>query len=120
MKRMIVMFFLSGAALLCAISGNIPLKGDLQGGGTVKNPTLTPLIEAYQNAGSIEITFLNDLGKLQIVVCDQNDEEAYAMGVDTSVVSSLPISTDGWSAGTYTLMITDGQGGYLIGYFVID
>ena len=119
MKRIIAIICLAGAALLYAHSGNIPLYGDLGGGGIVKNPVQTPQVEVYQDANGIEITFACNLGKLKITVTDQFDAVVFTQTVDTAANSSLPIDTGGWNAGTYTLTITDGQGN-LEGIFVIN
>ena len=39
--------------------------------------------------------------------------------VNTTADSNLPIDTGSWPQGEYTLRITDGMGGSLIGCFVI-
>jgi len=119
MKRLIAMICLAGATLLCVQSGNIPLRGSLAG-GLVKNPLQTPLVEVYQDTGSIELSFLCNLGKLTITVTDQYNEEVYGQSIDTSAVGNLIIDTNGWESGEYTLLIMDGQGGYLEGCFLID
>ena len=117
MKRLMMMICLAGVAFFSAHSGNVLLYGGLMGGG-LKSPG--DPVEVFQNPGSIEITFLCNLGKLTIVVTDQSGNEVYRQGVDATVGSSLPIDTSGWSAGEYTLLISDGQGGSLEGNFEIE
>jgi len=116
MKRLLMLICLTGAALLCVHSGNVPLQGDLQGGG-LKSPG--DPVEVFQNPGSIEVSFWCNFGKLSIVVKDQNSNEVYNQGIDATAGSSLPIDTGGWAAGEYTLLISDGQGGSLVGIFEI-
>jgi len=117
MKRLLMFICLAGFAFFSVHSGNVPLQGSLQVGG-LKSPG-DPL-EVFQSPGSVEITFLCNLGKLTIVVTDQSCNEVYRQGVDATVGSSLPIDTSGWSAGEYTLLISDGLGGSLEGNFEIE
>jgi hypothetical protein len=119
MKKWVAMFFLAVTTFLNVQSDTIPVKGDLPGGGPQKNPALTPPVEVYQDETGIELTFLCDLGKLNITVTDQINVEVYQQGVDAVEGSKLYIDTTEWSAGEYVLSITDGQGGYLEGSFEI-
>ena len=116
MKRLLMLICLTGAALLCVHSGNVPLQGDLQGGG-LKSPG--DPVEVFQTTGSIEVNFLCNLGKLNIAVTNQNGNVVFNQGIDATAGSSLPINTGGWAADEYTLLISDGQGGSLVGIFEI-
>jgi len=108
---------MAGVALFSAQATNVNLDGNLAGGG-IKSPGHP--VEVFQNQGSVEILFLCNLGKLNIAVYDEYGDDVFAQSVDATAGSSLPVSTNGWSAGEYTLTITDGQGGYLEGSFLID
>ena len=117
MKKFLMLICLAGVAFLSVQSGNVPIQGRLLVGG-LKSPGHP--VEVFQNPGSIEILFLCNLGKLKITVYDEYGDDVFAQSVDATAGSSLPVSTNGWSAGEYTLTITDGQGGYLEGSFLID
>ena len=97
----------------------IPLKGEIPPPQGPKSPS-TSLIEAYQNATSVDLVFNCDLGVLTIEVVDQTGETVYLKKLNAVANGTLSIDTCGWASGEYILMITDGQGGYLEGSFLTD
>jgi len=117
MKRVFVMICLAGIAFLSVQSGNVTLRGRLQGEG-LKSPGEP--VEVFLNPGCIEIFFWCNFGKMNIAVYGQGGNVIYDQGVDATSGSSLPINTNGWASGEYILLITDGQGGSLEGSFLID
>ena len=120
MKRW-MMIFLVGATLFNVQAGNIPLKGELEGGGIMKTPFPTLPVEAWQNDADVQLDFLVDLGALNVmVVADEAGEPVFQTTVKATAGSELNIDTGSWDAGEYTLWITDGLGGSLEGKFVIN
>jgi len=114
------MIVLAGVSLLNVQSGNIPVQGDMGGGGYTKKPSQNPPVEVYQYPASIEVSFLIDLGELGIEALDESGAPVFQAAVKTAAGSSLPIDTGSWAPGKYCLVITDKFGGYLEGYFVIN
>jgi len=118
MKRIFVTIILAGVAFLNAQSGDIPLRGELPGSGNMKTPQDIP-VAAYQYANSVEITFSENLGDLEITVVDASGITVFQTTVNAASGSSVIISTTGWSKGAYTLIIADDAGGCLKGSFNI-
>jgi len=118
MKKVIMLICFTGVSLFYVQSGNVPVKGKLLVGDTMKNPS-SP-VEVFQNSTGIELSFLCDLGDLCIEVTDESGAAVFQTVVKASAGSSLPIDTSSWDTGEYTLVITDKLGGCLEGYFVID
>jgi len=108
------------AGLYVKAETNVALKGKLIGTGPIRNQPQTPPIEAYQNSTSVELAFLVDLGNLNIEVFDETDDIVYQTKVNALAGGSHTINTINWASGEYTLLITDGQGGYLEGVFEIE
>ena len=119
MKRW-MMIFLVGATLFNVQAGNIPLKGNLAGGGPMKTPFPTLPVEAWQNDADIQLTFLVDLGSLNITVADEAGEPVFQTTVNATAGSKWYIDAESWNGGEYTLLIANGTGGYLMGKFVIN
>ena len=120
MKKVMMLICLAGMTLLSVQSGNVPLKGELGGDGTMKNPAPKILVEAYQSATHIQLTFLVDLGVLNITVADETGAPVFQTKVNAAAGSGMDIDTCSLQPGVYTLSITDGLGGSLEGYFVIN
>jgi len=118
MKRFFITLILAGATFLSVQSGNVPLHGQLGGPGPMKEIQEHP-VEAYQNANGVEITFLENLGALEIVVEDESGAKVFQTTVNATAGGTLIINTGGWSKGNYTLIITDEEGGCLKGNFAI-
>ena len=117
MKRSLMILCLAGLAFLSAQSVNVPLYGDLMGGG-LKSPG--DPVEVFQNPGNLEIAFLRNLGDLKIGITDPYGDTVYHTMVNAVAGSLLAIDVSGWSAGAYTLTISNGQGGCLEGKFSIN
>ena len=116
MQRLLMMICWAGLAFLSVQSGNVPLHGILQV-GEVKSPG-NP-VEVFQNLDNLEISFLSNLGDLKIGETDPYGETVYHTMVNAAAGSLLAIDVSGWSAGAYTLTISNGQGA-LQGNFVIN
>ena len=93
----------------------IPLKGALGGG-----PVRTPCVVAYLYATGVEVVFNINLGSLTVEVINEHGDTAFQTTVNAVANGTLPIDTSGWASGEYTLVIMDGQGGYLEGNFLIN
>ena len=117
MKMMMIICFI-GATFFNVQSGNIEMKGKLAGSGPMKNPSQSQ-VEVYQSATDVRITFLVDLGSLNIAVVDESGVPVHQTKVNAVAGSTLTIDIDGWNPGVYTLFITDGNGGCLEGVFEI-
>jgi len=99
---------------------SIVLKGNLEGKGPIRSQTMQSPVVAYQNSTCIQLVFLDDLGKLTISVDDQTGYNIYLTTVNATDGSTLSIDTSSWESGVYTLLITDGLGGFLEGVFEIE
>ena len=93
------------------------LKGQLK--GSEKGAPSQP-IESFQNEDDLELYFLSSLNSLTIKVVNEQDQVVYQKTVNAVAGSSLIIELQGWASGAYTLVITDGLGGYLEGIFQIE
>jgi hypothetical protein len=118
MKKLLMMICLAGLALFYVQADNVPLKGELDGSGGMKNPT-TP-VKAFQNPYSLELNFLCNLGELYIEVYDETGAPVFQTAVKAAAGSDLSIDTNAWESGEYTLVISDKSGGSLEGKFKID
>jgi len=97
----------------------VDLKGKLDVSGPIRNPQ-TPPVEAFQNATDVLLVFNGNLGSLNIEVLDEVGDTVFKTTVNATAGSTLTINTGSWGSGTYTLLITDGLGGYLEGVFEIE
>jgi len=77
-------------------------------------------IEVFQNEDELELYFLSSLALITITVTDEKNGTVYQKTVNATAGSSLTVDMKGWASGEYTLLITDGQGGYLEGVFEIE
>ncbi len=130
MKRILLTVCLSVTVIFCVQSGSIPIRGRLLKPGMMRvgaspasilqandQPATVP-VAAQQNPASVELTFLSDLGNLTIQVVNAQGYTAYQQTVNAAAESRLEIGTQDWTAGTYTILILDGQDGRLEGQFV--
>jgi len=97
---------------------SILLEGKLIGSGPMRNST--PPVEAYQNATDVLLVFNSNLGRLNIEVLDEVGDTVFKTTVNATTGSTLTIDTSSWESGVYTLLITDGLGGFLEGVFEIE
>jgi len=98
------------------IAHPIALKGKLGGNGLIRNQP----VEAYLYDTSVEVIFNIDLGNLNIEVINQTGDTAFQKKVDAKAGGTVTINTIGWEIGEYILVITDEEGEYLEGSFLID
>jgi len=126
MKYIIMISCLSLLGFFCTEKANnkdpnpsIALKGKLEVPGPIRNPQ-TPPVEAFQNATDVLLVFNGNLGSLNIEVLEEVGDTVFKTTVNATTGSTLTINTGSWESGTYTLLITDGLGGYLEGIFEIE
>ena len=115
MKRFVMIICLAGLALLSVHSYNIPLKGQLAGGG----PKNGSPVEAFQNQNDVSITFNTNLGKLKVDISDEFGNTVFLTSVNATNGSSLTIDTYEMDGGVYYITICNGNNECLEGSFVI-
>jgi hypothetical protein len=88
---------------------------------TPSGPMRTPIpITAVQNDGQLEISFMSNVGWVDISVDNDLDIVVYQDGVDTDLTSYVDIDTSSWPPGDYVLTITLANGTRLIGKFSLQ
>lgn len=96
---------------------NIRIRGSLVT-VTVKSLTVVEPVEAYYTGTAVELIFNQSLDNLSVTITGKWGLTFYSNTVNVTAGSCLVIPTENWSAGTYTIRITNGQGGSLEGSFV--
>ncbi len=94
----------------------VRLKGSL-GTISVKSLPATEPVEVYYSDTAVEVMFNKSLGNLTITVTGKWGLTVYSNTVNATAGGSLMIPITNWNAGTYTVRITNGQGGCLEGSF---
>ena len=131
MNRKILLVFCLACVATCSLfyvnagvngfrdqSTPIDLKGKLDGMGEMR--TQGQPVGAFQYDTYVQLNFLVNEGALEIAVADGKNEPVFQTMVNATAGSDLPIDTSNWASGEYTLVITDGLGGSLVGNFVIE
>ena len=126
MKNIFLISCLAFFGIFCEAKTNakittsiIFLKGKLMEPGTIRNPQ-TPPVEAYQNAAGVTLLFNCNIDSLSVEVLNEAGDTVYQTKVNAVAGSTLSINASNWASGTYTLLIADGLGGCLEGYFEIE
>jgi hypothetical protein len=90
---------------------------------TVNTPVLrsapAPAVNAWLSDAQIDLTFLRYLGTVTITVASAQ-ETVYTATVTAEEGVQAVISTQGWSAGNYTIIIVRSNGQTFAGEFEID
>ena len=119
MKKFVSSLFmclLISASTLCAKDDPIILMAEAPSG-----PMRAPIpISASQNDGQLEISFMSNVGWVDISVDNDLDIAVYQDGVDTDLTSYVDIDTSSWPPGDYVLTIALANGTRLIGKFSLQ
>ena len=100
---------------------NILLRGVLLSKpGPVRGSSNIPSIEASQTTASIVLSFLVDLGDLDIdIVKESSGQVVYQTTVDATAGGNLSINTGNWVSGTYYICICNDDNECAEGIFEI-
>ena len=119
MKKIVCSLFiylLVSASAVCAERNPIILMAEIPAG-----PQRAPIpISVTQNDGQLEISFMSNVGWVDISVDNDLDIAVYQEGVDTDLTSYVDIDTSSWPSGDYVLTITLANGTRLIGKFSLQ
>jgi len=82
--------------------------------GPVRNPLS---ISAEQSIGQVQISFMSDIGFVDICVKNVKGEIVDQVVVDTDITPNVVIDTSSWPSGDYVITLTLENGNKLIGEF---
>jgi len=74
-------------------------------------------VTAWLNDGQLEITFITNVGIVDISVVNDKNVIVYQEDVDTDITSYVDVSTTSWSSGDYVLIFMLENGTRLSGMF---
>ena len=109
--------FTESSALVLKKVSKIYMKGYLN--SAPSRSTSSPL-EVYQANNDIYVCFLSNMGRLNVIVVNQDGTQIYQQTVNATGGNSLTISTGSWQNGNYAIYIADKQGGIMGGEFSIE
>jgi len=95
----------------------VDLKGKLKKPGTKSE---AQPVEVFQSEYDLQVNFLETLGELEIEALNAEEQSVFQTTVNATAGGKFIINTRNWKQGAYILRITDDEGGYLEGYFVIN
>lgn len=98
-------------------STKVYLKGRLS---TPTKRSVSQPVEVYQENKTLMISYLSELGKIEIIISDERDSIVYSeiVSVSESTVSFVDLS--GLKKGSYTLNLRNIEGEELSGMFAVE
>jgi len=84
-----------------------------------KSPSICESVKVVQQASGITVSFNANLGNLIVEVVDSAGDVVFQQKVNATAGSNLPIDTQDWESGTYTIRILNEQGNGCEGCFEI-
>jgi len=123
---LIISFFFSGITIETGLSNidfnntkgsKILLKGSLSMPGIKSN---AQPVEVYQNPQNLDVGFLANLGMINITIFNAQNSPVYQTSANGAANSHVYISTRNMSAGWYIIYISNMQGEYLQGSFMMQ
>lgn len=94
----------------------IPIEGDDNLGGTPRQQTDVP-IRAYYLSGTVIVSFLQDLGNVEITIDEESNGTILQTVVDSSTLSAfLPLNM---SSGVFSIYFTTSSGAEYYGQFSV-
>lgn len=118
MKKLNLPLFSILMLLLCSLpfqtimSGNIPLKPDMDPNatkGTYQRAPVSIALDVTQNETNITLNFLYPVGVAQVTLENENGDVVYQEAVNTYSTLDAAIDTQNLDGGVYTLKISYGS-----------